>query len=115
MGYELYITRASSWLETKRSPISKEEWEKIVAEDQELQLSTDDYYERMQDAKRERFHPIIWTTHPDRVPLWFIDGAIEVKNADQSTVRKMVQLARKLNARVIGEAEEEYGEDGERL
>ena len=50
----------------------------------------------------------------DRVPFWFIDGAVETKNPDEATVKKMVQLAKKLKARVIGEENEEYGPDGNR-
>jgi hypothetical protein len=56
---------------------------------------------------------VIWTTHPDQVPFWFMDGAIQTKNPDRSAIQKMVELARKLNAKVLGEGDEEYGPDGE--
>ena len=112
MGYDLYITRAKSWLAKEGSPIPKTEWDKLVEADPELELSTEDFYDRKVNRKTERFHPVIWTKHRDRVPLWFIDGAVETKNPDEATVKKMVQIAKKLKARVIGEENEEYGPDG---
>jgi hypothetical protein len=50
--------------------------------------------------------------HPDRVPFWYLDGAIETKNPDDRTIRKMVELAGRLGARVLGEEDEVYGADG---
>jgi hypothetical protein len=86
----------------------------VVASDAELEWSAEDYYERQKpNRKVERFHPVIWRTHPDRVPLWFMDGAVQTKNPDRATIRKMVALANKLNAKVLGESDEEYGPDGE--
>jgi hypothetical protein len=115
MGYNLYITRANSWLDTKKVPISKLEWESVVASDPSLKLSTQDYYDRMMHGKIERVHPVLWTSQTDQVPLWFIDGAIDTKNPDKATTIKMVELARRLNAKVLGEEDEEYGMDGEPL
>src|SRR5688500_1543400 len=112
MGYELYITRAKSWLVSKESPIPQDEWDKVVDADPELVLSTDDFYVRKVGRRTERIHPVIWRKHRDHVPLWFVDGAIQTKNPDVATVKKMVQIAKKLKARVIGEEAEEYGPDG---
>lgn len=112
MGYDLYVTRAKSWLEREESPIPRSEWDKVVAADPELEVSAVDFYQRKVKRKTERIYPVIWTKHRDRVPLWFIDGAIETKNPDEATVKKMVQIAKKLKARVIGEENEEYGPDG---
>src|SRR4051794_37057841 len=108
IGYELYITRASSWLDTPKNPLFPSEGDAVVAADAELKWSMADYYERQKpDHPVERFHPVNWTTHPDQVPFWFIDGAVSTKNPDPRTIRKMVELARKLNARVLGEGNEE--------
>jgi hypothetical protein len=115
MGYDLYITRAESWLDTKKAPILQGEWNSVVEADPELELSTEDYDERQVKRKIERVHAVIWTTHPDRVPLWFADGAVRTKNPDTATVKKLVALARKLNAKVLGEENEEYGSNGESL
>jgi hypothetical protein len=115
MGYNLYITKADSWLDTEESPIPKDLWDSLVASDSELELSTEDYYERQVKGKIERFHPVIWVKHPDRPPFWFIDGAIDAKNPDKATIKKMGALARELSAKVLGEEGEEYGSDGEPL
>jgi len=111
VGYELYVTRADSHLETREKPISESEWLAAASADPTLSLSNEDYYERRgPDKTTERFHPWIWSAHPDTPPLWFIDGAINVKNPDPATISKLVELARILKARVIGEEGEEYTE-----
>ena len=115
MGYNLYITRAESWLDKEKSPIDMDEWEAAVAADPELEWSTEDYYDRNVNGKIERLYLVIWTTHHDRVPFLFEDSAIEIKNPDNATIKKMVALAGKLMAKVLGEEDEEYGPDGEPL
>src|SRR6266436_2386517 len=109
MGYNLYITRAPSSLDYAEHPIPEEEWKAIVETDPSLRISHEDYFERRTDDGRvERINLVIWEDHPDRVPFWFEDGAIQAKNPDEKTVEKMVELARRLNARVLGEEDEEY-------
>ena len=41
-----------------------------------------------------------------------MDGAIDTKNPDKLVIRKMVELANKLKAKVIGEEGEVYDSDG---
>jgi len=113
MGYDLYITRATSWLDAEGAPIATAEWGEVVAADPELRISTQYHYERRHNGIIERYHPAIWIKHPDEVPFWHMDGAIHVKNPDKQTTQKMVQLAIKLSARVLGESDEEYGLNGE--
>lgn len=109
MGYDLSITRADSFMNTLESPISEEDWLKVAKADPSLRLSTDDYFDRSAaDGRTERFHPWLWIEHPEQPPLWFVDGAVTTKNPDDATISKLVQLARALNARVIGEEDEEY-------
>lgn len=109
MGYEVFVTRAPSHLETKDHPISEAEWLEVAAADPSLRHSDEDYYERRgKSGNTERFHPWLWTGHPDEPPLWFIDGAVQIKNPDDATISKLVQLAGALKARVIGEEGEEY-------
>jgi hypothetical protein len=109
MGYNLYITRASSSLETAEHPIPEAEWKTIVESDPSLKVSPEDYFERRtDDSGIERIYLVIWQEHPDGVPFWLDDGAIKTKNPDDKTVEKMVQLAGSLGARVLGEEDEEY-------
>jgi hypothetical protein len=111
MGYELYITRASSWLEKEEHPIRPEEWQAIVDTDSTLFVSQEDYYQRTgRDGQIEIFHPIFWTEDKDENCLWYIDGAIECKNPSRAWISKMVEIARRLHARVLGEGDEEYNQ-----
>ncbi len=113
MGYELYITRARSWLETEAAPIPEAEWNAVIISDPELEISLEDYYDRTKDGVIQRVQPAIWKIHPDRVPFWYGDGAINTKSPDKATICKMAQISQKLRARVLDEADEEYGTDGE--
>ena len=109
MGYEVYITQADHWLDRDKDPILEGAWKRVVESDQTLQVSSEDYLERRgKDGSVERVHPVCWVTHPDSVPFWFVDGAIETKDPDEATIKKMVELAGKLGARVIGQDGEEY-------
>jgi hypothetical protein len=74
-----------------------------------LSLSTDDYYDRgTPDGGVERFHPVLWTEHPDSPPLWLIDDAIETKSPDETTTVKMAQLAERLGAKLLDEEDGSY-------
>lgn len=109
MGYNLYITRASSWLDSKDHPISPAEWQSIIDADATLVTNEADYYQRTgPDGEVKTLHPVEWTESDDGNCLWYDDGAIECKNPSSAWISKMVELARRLNARVLGEGDEEY-------
>jgi hypothetical protein len=83
--------------------------ESVVESDTSLRISQEDYFERKAgDGTIERIHLVIWQEHPDRIPFWYEEGAVFTKNPDEKTIEKMVQLATKLEARVLGEEDEEY-------
>ena len=46
---------------------------------------------------------VVWTTHPDRPPFMLVDGALQIKSPDEETIQKMVEMAGRLRARVVGE------------
>jgi hypothetical protein len=113
MGYNLYITRASNFWETKDFPIIESEWLAVAEADPTLSYSTSDYYDqRLEDGHIERIHPWLYVAHPEKPPLWYIGGAIETKNPDTQLISKMVEIADKLNAKVIGEEGEVYDSSG---
>jgi hypothetical protein len=66
-------------------------------------------------------YEVWWTALPeinDEGVVWFTyvePGFIQVKNPDEQILHKMYQIAIQLNARLIGEEDEEYGEHGEVL
>lgn len=115
MGFDVYITRARTFLKTKDHPIAQQEWDQIVSQDPTLKPSTEDYYDRRSECGGvERFHPVLWTAHPNLPPLWLIDGAIETKSPDTRTMLKMAELAQRLGANLLDEEDGWYtmGKDG---
>ena len=113
MGYDVYITRANSWLKCKSDPIFSTEWERVMEADPTLVISTEDYHERYDsEGEVERIHTVYWNGANGPVALWFMDGAIVSKNPTMSKLEKLTEIAGKLKSRVIGEEGEVYGLDG---
>jgi hypothetical protein len=114
MDYKLYITRAKHFYETNTRPITHLEWVTLAKADPSLRQSSTEFEELVRpDGAVERRYLWAWVEHSAPVPLQYADGAIFVKSPDKDTIRKLVALADKLNARVIGEESEVYGADGE--
>jgi hypothetical protein len=109
MGYNLYITRAASWLDRAEHPISDGEWQSIIAADPTLVINESDYSDHAgADGHVQTIHPVEWTASDDDNCLWYGDGAIECKNPSPMWIAKMVDIARQLDARVLGEEDEQY-------
>jgi hypothetical protein len=102
MGYDLHITRRAQWSD-EGADIAAAEWLAYVARDAELRLAT---------VNGPYF--AIWSGPCEYEEAWFdwSCGNISTKNPDLAIIRKMVAIARALNARVVGDEGEEYGEDG---
>lgn len=45
MGYDLHVVRTLDWLEAAKSPITREEVDRLIDQDPELQWSPSDYVE----------------------------------------------------------------------
>jgi hypothetical protein len=99
MGYDLHITRASAWYDSETEPISAEEWLADVALDPELTVDAD-------NGPTD----VLWVTKNGDVlsPFWWWEGSITTKNPDPATIAKMLEIARRLDARVFGDDDEEY-------
>ena len=109
MGYDIFITRAEHPNESSQCPIAEADWKRLLQSDPSLEVSPTDYYDRRpNDGRTERFQMVLWTAHPDRPPFMLIDGAVQIKSPDDATIRKMVEMASKLGARVVGEEGEIY-------
>jgi hypothetical protein len=100
MGYDLHITRAQDWSDSEKTPITKEEWEAIVAADPELRLRTDNH-----DSFANWIDPV-----SEKERGWFAwsDGKISTKNLDRAHLAKMLQIAGHLGAKVQGDDGEQY-------
>lgn len=102
MGYDLHITRKKHWSDTDGPTISFEEWRSYVESDPEI----------IPDPENEGPENFILLTHPERWPLWWDrSGEVYTKNPDHLVIAKLVQIARTLNARVLGDDDEIYGVD----
>ena len=112
MGYDFHITRAADWTQSEQQPISEAEWRELVDADPTLEVCQEDYYARESNGQREQFHPVIWVTHPGRPCFWHMDGKITKKYPDDALIDKMIEIAQKLNARVLGDDGEEYTAEG---
>jgi hypothetical protein len=90
-----------------RSP--REEWLAVVKQDPALAVNERDFCEyKLKEGTVRRVHPIEWLQAEDQNCLWWGKGKIGCKNPSPAWVRKMVELAQRLNAKVIGDEGERY-------
>ena len=120
MGYDLHITRSEEWFEEiQKNPITLEEWYAIVAADPELVLNERGY--SVGDTEGNNSMPnkgfTDWKKHPKEELTWFdySEGTIYTKNPDYVTIFKMLELAGRLNAFVIGDDCEKYQMKGNEI
>ena len=108
MGYELHITRSETWLDAEANPLTESEWRALVADDESLTVSANDYYERKDLAGAiVRIPAVLWLDDSE-VAFWFDRGEVTTKSPNDATIIKMLQLAARLNARLVGDDNEEY-------
>jgi hypothetical protein len=100
MGYDLHITRKAHWSDEDGPTIGSDEWLSILDSDPELSRATDAGDDTLAGA---------WKGD---TLFWFDDCEVRCKNPDDAIVRKMVQIAGRLNATVQGDDGEIYREDG---
>jgi hypothetical protein len=125
MGYYVEITRAPDWhaaWEPHAGAISCDEWLAIARADPEMRVlpAGPMPLPGMPNFRvKHEGYEVWWTALPeinDEGVVWFTyvePGFIQVKNPDEQILHKMHQIANQLNARLIGEEDEEYGEHGE--
>ncbi|WP_186764622.1 hypothetical protein [Comamonas flocculans] len=123
MGYEVHITRKQDPLVKDGPVISMEDWDAYLSCDADMRL--DGYAEvNIQGGEALRMEAeglAVWTAYSghdvngNMAWFYFDCGAITVRNPDAEIFRKMFSIAQALDARVLGEEGEEYGEDGTML
>lgn len=101
MAYQLHITRASDWMHSDQLPITVAEWLKLVRTDSEL----------IQDSNHGP-HFVRWSgsAGPDHWLEWS-EGRINTKYPDGALLKKLVQIAERLGAKVQGDGGEVYSGD----
>jgi len=118
MGYKIHIIRKNNWEDfEEESDITLADWLTHIPLDEELILM--DGYKHVFGGKEHITHSpgfCEWDGHPtlkEGNRPWFDYGygSISTKNPDDHTIRKMLQIADALEARVQGDDGEFYDED----
>jgi hypothetical protein len=106
MGYDIHITRAADWSHNSGQEIRPSEWRAVVREDPELVEDPD-----------VGAHAVIWRREKGGDGGWFdwVDGNVYTTDASPDALRKMVELASRLEARVQGDDGEFYQYDGQQV
>jgi len=120
MGYEVHITRANEWTESKKTPVALADWEAYVNADPEMRL--DGFAETTtpqgETIRIEIPGIAVWTSYSghevDGNMAWFswFNGRVSVKSPDKEILQKMHAIAEALNAIVLGDEGERYDADG---
>ena len=99
MGYNVYVTRADDWSRNEGAEISGDEWLRLVHSDAELTIY----------AANGRFFAL-WDGKSELVDPWidWLAGNLYTKNPDRALLRKLLEIASRLGARVQGDEGEEY-------
>jgi hypothetical protein len=100
MGYEVHITRADEWSRSAERPITAEEWLAVVAADAELHI----------DQANGPYFAVWVAPGSESDSGWFdwSDGRVSTKSPNRSVLKKLLQLAKKLEASVQGDDGEVY-------
>jgi hypothetical protein len=102
MGYDLHITRKEYWADEDGPQITLDEWQAYVAQDPDI----------VPDGNNPGPENYVFAAHSERHPLWWHrSGEIYTKNPDDTMIAKLVQIARALHAKVLGDDDEVYGVD----
>ncbi len=99
MGYGLHITRKKDWADPNGPQISSDEWLAYIATDPQLQLDP--------NFRGHAVRLLVESEHMEPLLEWF-HGDIYTKNPDEPIVKKMLEIAKALRARVQGDDGEFY-------
>lgn len=98
-GYDFHITRKNHWANDVGPKISFDEWKEYVLTDHQV----------IRDSNNSEFDFIV--TLPNEVfPLWYNTRTSEIytKNPSEDAIRKLIEIAEKLKAKVQGDEGEFY-------
>lgn len=87
------------------SPITREEVDRLIESDPELEWSSSDYVEMKQEGRTSRSYMIAWKGRS--CFLWYQDQ-ITCATPDDEQTEKLVDIAEKLGANVVGDDGERY-------
>lgn len=106
MGYDLHITRQDNWFDEEIGRrISFEEWKGYMANDPEMRLDNGELINVNGEGQAA------WTRYSGGLEIcfYYCKGNVIVKGPDDEIIKKMIEIATMLNARVQGDDGEFYG------
>jgi hypothetical protein len=110
MAHDLHIVRTKNWLEASSAPITRRDVDTLMASDPELAWSTTDYVDMSDDGGAvTRYWMMTWRGQPC---FWWCRDQIQCSGPDEAQQSKLVQMARALNAFVVGDDGEIHHSDG---
>jgi hypothetical protein len=107
MAYDVHIVRTDTWFDAANDPITKRDVDELIASDSELEWSADDWVD-MRDGRGKkvtRYFMILWQGQPC---FWWYRDQIKCAGPTEEQVGKMVGMAAKLRAKVLGDDGEAY-------
>ncbi|MEK3910661.1 hypothetical protein [Paenibacillus sp. FSL H7-0331] len=117
MGYELNITRAKYTFEAKENPITLEEWKNYISNDVDLKLQVeDDISQTLPNGNvlsmKSGEGMASWDYNGETVFLRYSRGLILAPfhpyGDEPQYIEKLKSISNKLNARLLGDEQEEY-------
>lgn len=110
MPYDVHIVRTQHWFDAAEDPITQEQVDALIASDLELAWSTQDWVDMREGRgqKVTRFYMILWKGQPSF--LWYRDQ-IKCSGPSEEQVGKMVEIAARMGANVLGDDGEAYHPD----
>jgi len=106
MGYDLHIVREEDWEKIPTAPITKQDVDALIAADSELAWSTSDYIALADGAGVSKLYYMI--TWKGESCFWWYEDEIRCSRANEEQIAKLVEMARALNAHVVGDEGEIY-------
>jgi hypothetical protein len=106
VGYDLHITCADEWSDSSAAPISPTEWATAAGELAGLRVAG--------SVTTSGSDVPVYVLDEDGPSLIYQSGRIVVSGVrDEDDVKRVVDIASALGARVVGDDGEEYGADGQ--
>lgn len=102
MSYDVYVTRALHHFDGAQLPIAEGDWRALIENDPDLQAPDEAYPSYA-----------VWSGTPSPGSHWidWANGNLFTRKPDQSLLRKLLELAELLGAKVQGHRGEVYGLD----
>lgn len=113
MSLYVFISRRPDPTTDDGAEISEDEWYTLAARESDLRRPNAAELREESSPGSVQASDVAWQS-PDGTLVWlsWYAGQIEVRNADQPTIARLVELAKDLSARVVSETGEVFDSQG---